>query len=341
MNKFGIAILSIFLSFEVMGAVSQKEIKALKKKLVSQSNDIYKIGATIQSLEEELGQKNNSYLEQVSKTTKLEEKLNELKRSLALQEEKIKESKQKLKKLSEKLILEKVDDSSDDSLLKQKLYISALLESKNELNRWLEETKTNQNNVKLYYERLQEYKKTENEIYELVVDLENKKKELSENYLQKVADKNTLESKLDSAVASFKVERKKNTRVYRNVELDLGLPLQSFVGYKISKKGVNFKYKDVAPINATENGEVVYSGDLATYGKVIIVDHGKEIRSVFLGDIATKVYKGDKVKKGDIIGYTNTNRGIEKNLYYELRKKNIAQNTYEWLEKNNSQKLKI
>src|SRR5690606_30346292 len=194
-----------------------------------------------------------------------------------------------------KFILEKMDDTGDDSLLKQKLYISALLNAKAQMDENLTETQAYQKDVAQYEKRLEEYKKTENDIYSLVVELEKQKKELSQNYLQKVANKNKIENKLDQLVASFRVSSKKNvSQAYKNIELDLGLPLKKFAGIKVSKKGVSFKYKDVMPISATETGTIVYSGDLATYGKVIIVDHGNDIRSVFLGDMVAKVSKGDK-----------------------------------------------
>lgn len=119
------------------------------------------------------------------------------------------------------------------------------------------------------------------------------------------------------------------------VELNLISPLDNFVNFTGGKKGVTFKYDSKAPIKATAGGEVVYSGELASYGKVIMVDHGHEVRSVILGDLQVKVKKGDKVSQGQILGYTMAEPGIKKSLYYEVRKKNIAQNTLQWLQNNN------
>jgi septal ring factor EnvC (AmiA/AmiB activator) len=111
------------------------------------------------------------------------------------------------------------------------------------------------------------------------------------------------------------------------------LPLRNYLSYKGSSKGMTFKYKKVAPVHATERGKIVYSGELSSYGKVIMIDHGHDIRSVILGDLNIKATKGSVVKKGDILGYVNSDAGITKTLYYEVRKKNIAQNTVQLLKK--------
>ncbi len=121
--------------------------------------------------------------------------------------------------------------------------------------------------------------------------------------------------------------------------LSLIPPLESFVNYKSGDKGVTFKYESRAPIKASAGGKVVYAGELASYGKVVMIDHGQEIRSVILGDIQIKASKGDQVKQGQILGYTLAEPGLKKSLYYEVRKKNVAQNTIALLEKSGNEDL--
>jgi len=58
-----------------------------------------------------------------------------------------------------------------------------------------------------------------------------------------------------------------------------------------------------------------------------MIDHGKDIRSVILGDINLKVKKGDLLDANGLVGYTNVDLGLTKSLYYEIRKNNKAQNT--------------
>ncbi|MCY4523380.1 MAG: peptidoglycan DD-metalloendopeptidase family protein, partial [Halobacteriovoraceae bacterium] len=72
----------------------------------------------------------------------------------------------------------------------------------------------------------------------------------------------------------------------------------------------------------------VYSGELASYGNIVMIDHGKGTRSVILGDFDPMVKKGMDVAKGDGLGKT---KKIQKdgfgNIYFEVRKDDNIQNT--------------
>ena len=80
---------------------------------------------------------------------------------------------------------------------------------------------------------------------------------------------------------------------------------------------------EISPIKAPSSGKVVYTGELASYGNIIMIDHGQDVRSVIFGDMKIKANKGDLVEKSQILGYTMADPGIEKSLYYEIRKKNF------------------
>src|SRR5690606_24095673 len=101
---------------------------------------------------------------------------------------------------------------------------------------------------------------------------------------------------------------------------------------KKGTKGVTYYFRGERPIFAAKAGKVIYRGELASYGQVIMIDHGASIRSVLLGNISFKILKGDLVSKGTILGYTRGNAMEKSSLYFEIRKKNIAQNTSNWLE---------
>jgi septal ring factor EnvC (AmiA/AmiB activator) len=79
-------------------------------------------------------------------------------------------------------------------------------------------------------------------------------------------------------------------------------------------------------------GKVVFAGDLASYGQVVLIDHGSDLRTVLLGKMNIKVKKNDTVKDGDILAYTQSDLKESQNLYFEVRKKNTAQNTILWLD---------
>jgi hypothetical protein len=70
--------------------------------------------------------------------------------------------------------------------------------------------------------------------------------------------------------------------------------------------GVDLASTANAPVEAANNGIVVFVGTLGIYGNAIIIDHGLGIFSVYghLSSISTKT--GQTVKKGDVIGNTGT-----------------------------------
>jgi murein DD-endopeptidase MepM/ murein hydrolase activator NlpD len=187
---------------------------------------------------------------------------------------------------------------------------------------------------------LAKIQKEEDSLYELILSLESRKKDISQKYISTLENKNLLEEKLENALAQNKVKKSTGqTNFSLDIDFDIMLPLKKFSDYQGGKEGVTFKYDSIEPLIACANGRVEYSGELASYGKVIILDHGKDIRSVILGEISSKVQKGQEVRQGQIIGYTIAKPGTKKSLYYEIRKKNKVQNTLAWLKKANNKLL--
>ena len=92
-------------------------------------------------------------------------------------------------------------------------------------------------------------------------------------------------------------------------------------------------------MKAVGGGKVVFAGDLASYGQVVLIDHGNDLRTVLLGRMDIKVKKNDSVNDGDILAYTQNDSKEDQNLYFEVRKKNTAQNTILWLESNGVSKI--
>lgn len=81
------------------------------------------------------------------------------------------------------------------------------------------------------------------------------------------------------------------------------------------------------PIVAVAPGEVIYSGVLRGYGKVIIVRHGNGYASVYAHNSAHYVKQGQLVKQGQrIAAVGKTGRATGPNLHFEIRRHNKAQN---------------
>ncbi|NPA17155.1 MAG: LysM peptidoglycan-binding domain-containing protein [Aquificae bacterium] len=86
--------------------------------------------------------------------------------------------------------------------------------------------------------------------------------------------------------------------------------------------GVDIKTDCNSPIKAAEDGEVIFAGDsIKAYGNLIVIRHAKRFTSVYghVGKISVK--EKQKVKKGEIIGYTGKLNGSEHcGIYFEIRK---------------------
>lgn len=92
-------------------------------------------------------------------------------------------------------------------------------------------------------------------------------------------------------------------------------------------KGMDFKAPTGTPIYASGNGKVVLARRSATYGKVVYIDHGYGYRTIYAHMSKIKARRGQKVKRGDIIGYVgNTGRSVAPHLHYEVHKNGVALN---------------
>ena len=100
------------------------------------------------------------------------------------------------------------------------------------------------------------------------------------------------------------------------------------------KKGVTYKFNSRQLVKTSRGGKVIHTGSLSTYGNVVMVDHGNEVKSIYLGQFLPSVKKGQSVVPGESLGKTFDVAKNEGKLYFEVRKKNKAQNTILLLDKN-------
>ncbi len=85
------------------------------------------------------------------------------------------------------------------------------------------------------------------------------------------------------------------------------------------------------PIEAANNGVVVYAGDLGIYGNTVIIDHGMGVSTLY-GHMSTiDVNVGDQLKKNDIIGKTGeTGLAAGDHLHYGVYVNGVAVRPIEW-----------
>ena len=96
---------------------------------------------------------------------------------------------------------------------------------------------------------------------------------------------------------------------------------------------LGFDLSDVqnAPVNAANDGRVVWASDLGIYGNCIVLDHGYSLQSIYghLRQIDVKV--GDMVKKGQkmgIAGQTGLAGGVH--VHFSMQIDGVQTNPREW-----------
>ena len=85
-------------------------------------------------------------------------------------------------------------------------------------------------------------------------------------------------------------------------------------------------------IRAAASGKVVFSGYKNGYGKCIIIDHGRNLRTLYAHNQTNYVGKGQRVKQGSIIakmGKTGKSTGIH--LHFEVQLNGKHQNPLRYL----------
>merc|ERR1712070_614031 len=86
--------------------------------------------------------------------------------------------------------------------------------------------------------------------------------------------------------------------------------------------GMDFTAKRGTPIYATGNGVIRRADNRSSgYGKHIRIDHGFGYVSLYAHLNAYNVRVGEKVKRGDLIGFVgSTGRSVGPHLHYEIFK---------------------
>lgn len=316
---------------------ARKNINQMQRNLSNLSSKVNQVAAQIKSLDKRLSKTNDSYLTSVKEIELIEKSLSDLKLGLKDNALKISTNYHKAKKALNLYLLESSDNENDNAVIHKKIYMEVLKkklvdlqEAQNESNQLLEA-------ITLYDQKLSETKAGEEEIYNLIVELENAKKELSQDYISSLESKNHVEIELDKVKAVQRAALKSQPKSLEvNAIIPMSSPIDDYIELKKNKEAIVYKYKNAAAVNAPSAGKIVYTGELANYGNLIMIDHGNDVKSVILADMLIKVKKGDSVKKAQVLAYTVSDPGMVKSLHYEIRKKSKPVNAFNWVSETKS-----
>jgi murein DD-endopeptidase MepM/ murein hydrolase activator NlpD len=332
-----ISYLLILLSFSsIASGVSKKnESKKLADELANIRNKTTTLVAQIRSIEKDLGAKNNRYLSEVQKYRSLQAKAGKISEDLKSNMMLINDQEQVYSKIRRYMVLEAIDEDDENAFTN----FVTLKEAMSLKNKELLNLKSKNKNISELFssieKKLQETSEKEESLQSLILELEEKKSKLSQDYISTVEEQNTKQEEFDRLKIELRAKKKVyKAKVVRNkdeVNLKVISPLATFSSYKEKDRVITFQYDRVEPVRAVASGKVEYAKELSSYGKVIIIDHGNQVRSIVLGDLSVKTQKGLLVKQGELIGYTKADPGMKKSLHFELRKNNKVQSALQAL----------
>ncbi len=331
--------LSLVFGLSLSYGAKHKALDNLKNTLAVANTDLTKVKGEIVFFEKEIGTKNDLYISKVKLINSIDQKLEDLQLSVVSTQSQLKEKRIELKSTLDMALLEKVDSQSVESLIRTKILNKKVKVQGQELKKMMSESERYLSIIQTYKNKISKLKSDEKFIHNLILDLELKKRKLSQKYITYLDKKSSLTRKISLEEVKTRLiktpEKKSSLSRIRKLVISKKIqsPVRNFEKYKKSSKGITYQVNRSVPLTAPGKGRVIYSGDLASYGKVIIIDHGDDIRSVMLGDFIPKVKKNEVLAKGKLIGYSLSAPGVARKIYYELREKDKAKNTAKLLKK--------
>lgn len=328
--------LFVLLCFPAVGAIRKGP------DLSRARSEMMEMGARLSSLEKEIGSKNDLYLSSVTQIRQFEadvssykERLHEIRREVA-------EGREENKKILKSYLLEADNEATEP--WQRRVHMNLLKKAQDKLRASEAELVSFENKVVEFEQKLTELRSNEEELANVIEELEARKKIAMEKYLarvkeKKIAEKAETRKKIDERLKVVRKEFSRAPVVQAKADRIFAHPVEDFMSKTSSPKGVTFRYQSVQPVKAVGDGKIVFAGELASYGQVLMVDHGNDLRTVLLGKMSLKVKKNDTVRAGDVLAYTINDSKEAQNLYFEVRKKNTAQNTILWLEPNGVSKI--
>ncbi len=316
--------------------------KKTTDELVRFRSQVMDLGARLSSLEKEIGSKNNLYISSVEQIKQFEGDVKLYREKLTEIHAQLRQAQLENKKIVQSYLIESEDEATE--AWQKKAHLKLLQQAQSKLKNKELELISFENKVAEFDTKLASLRNDEEELVVVIKELENRKKIAMELYLLKVQTKKNMESKvqerkLQKKIAEVKKSFSQEPVIEKKPDRLFKRPVDDFSTYTASAKGVTFKYQSIQPIKAVGDGKVVFAGDLASYGQVVLIDHGQDLRTVLLGKMDIKVKKNDTVRDGEVLAYTQNSSKEDQNLYFEVRKKNTAQNTILWLDQNGVSKI--
>jgi murein DD-endopeptidase MepM/ murein hydrolase activator NlpD len=337
-------------SAPLANAAKKLSISDIRKNIRYHNRSLNKINSRIIGLEGKLSRKNKDYILILDSKREIESKIFKSSEKISQYIDLVNEEKNKTKKVLGSVVVNSITTNETSADILSKKILSEFLSKKLLKLQSLENIlKIKKNKLDDMNTKFMSLENKEREILTFISELENRKKEYANQYVNTEKRKLELSGKLSSIKSKISQKSNKKRKPSKpSLGIQFSSPISDYSGVEYQKKGITFKFKEKQPVKNVRSGVINHVGTLANYGNVVMIDHGKGIRTIFLGDFSSKVKQGQKIKANQIIGYTNKkNNGRDLGqIYFEVRKKNKAQNTLllmdkKFLAKNNLDSVNI
>ena len=321
-------ILVVALSLSLHAAIPET---SLFKQLKKYEKNVSNLKKEISLLEKQLGDTNKRYITVLERRKVIDRMIEKQRKELVVNLANIETNSTYVKKLFQSLVAHSMGsgNKSWSEVLSKDLIEKSLRGRLERLRQSKHKNEELTGKMEELHQKYREYVDIEEGILNLIRDWEYYKKEKTQNYASQF-------KKLKSIKSKYKPRSLKRPlgKLFNN-------PVERYIDIKHGKKGVTYYTRGHQKIRNVRTGKVVYSNKLSTFGNVLMVDHGGNIRSIFLGQFVPKLKKGARVKTGDILGYTNGVKNRQIKVYFEIRKKNKAQNTIRFINQESLAKAKV
>ncbi len=114
---------------------------------------------------------------------------------------------------------------------------------------------------------------------------------------------------------------------------EFGMRTHPVLGGRRGHKGVDLAGPTGTPIHATADAVVSKAEWFSSYGLYVSLEHGADIQTRYGHMSRLNVYAGQRVRKGDVIGYLgSTGRSTGPHLHYEVRIAGAAVNPLPYMQ---------
>lgn len=105
-------------------------------------------------------------------------------------------------------------------------------------------------------------------------------------------------------------------------------------GTVVYRRGIDIAARIGDEVRVVHDGQVVYADWYKGYGKLIIVDHGEGLYSLYGHLSQLEVSGGDQVSRGQVVGLAGDTGSLKgSKLYFEVRRNGEAEDPLLWLAK--------